>query len=64
MPLVNIIKNPDKKDFKDNLQAAGDRLNTIIANHDTLTVAQRKQAIGDIALYMKKTIKFAATRVG
>lgn len=58
------IENPDKKDFRENIETALNDLDLIIENQDTLSDVQVRQAIGKLALYEKKLIKFAATRVG
>jgi len=58
MAKINLETDLDKKDFKDAyLQAIAD-LDLIIANYDTLTLAQARQAIGKLAIHQKKILKF------
>lgn len=65
MPLVPIVENEARKDFRENIEAALSDLSLIVENQDTLSDAQVRQAISKLVLYMKKLIKYAvATRIG
>jgi hypothetical protein len=63
MGKIDLFVDQDKKDLKDNIQAAVTDLDLIIQNADTMTLAQARQAIGKLALYQKKIIKYLATMI-
>jgi len=58
MAKINLTTDLDKKDLRDAYIQAISDLDLIIANYDTLTLAQARQAIGKLAEHQKKLLKF------